>query len=153
MGTLLRELVAEVWAERQEASRSARRAAGAQPDSTVSDVVRAGFRSTVTRSAAHPALLRLVLRSRLDPESPLGHDARAKAGRTRRRIVNRLAATGTPVDTPAELRQAQMMADGLSAMTEALVLGHLEGRYPDVDEILDVLVAFASVGAPTPARH
>ena len=39
------------------------------------------------------------------------------------------------------------IADGLVAVTEALVLGHLDGRYPDIDEILDVLVAFSSTGA------
>jgi hypothetical protein len=44
-----------------------------------------------------------------------------------------------------------MAAEGLGAVTDALVLGHLEGRYPDVEEILDVLVAFAEVGRPVPA--
>jgi AcrR family transcriptional regulator len=152
MGTLLRELVAEQWAARRAASRAARRAAGAAPDSTVADVVRASFRSTVTRAAAHPALLRLVLRSRLDAESPLGAATRAKDARTRGRIVARLEATGTPARTAAERRRAQMVADGLNAATEALVLGHVDGRYRDIEEILDVLVALAAVDVPSTDR-
>ena len=52
MGELLRELVAEVWTERRHASSVARRAARADPDHSVADVVRESFRSTVTRSAA-----------------------------------------------------------------------------------------------------
>jgi AcrR family transcriptional regulator len=151
MGTLVRELVAEQWAERRAASREARRAA-ATADHTVADVVRASFRSTVTRAAAHPALLRMVVRSRLDPDSPLGRATRAKDARSRQRVVGRLAATGTPVSTAAERRRAQMVADGLTAVTEALVLGHLDGRYRDIEEIIDVLVAFAEAGAPVNAR-
>jgi TetR/AcrR family transcriptional regulator, fatty acid biosynthesis regulator len=172
MGALLRELVAEVWTERRHASAAARRAARADPDHGVADVVRESFRSTVTQSAAHPALLRLVLRSRLDPDSELGAMARAKADVSRARIAARLvprrplpdsADAGARADTsdadatdvgPATVarharhaRQADMVADGLAAVTEALVLGHLDGRYPDIDEILDVLVAFSSTGA------
>ena len=173
MGELLRELVAEVWTERRHASSAARRAARADPDHSVADVVRESFRSTVTRSAAHPALLRLVLRSRLDPDSELGTMARAKADVSRRRIAARLAAApdasgdagastrgktggGAAIETEADAetetdarhaRQTDMVADGLAAVTEALVLGHLDGRYPDIDEILDVLVAFSSTGA------
>ena len=167
MGELLRELVADVWTERRHASSAARRAARSDPDHSVADVVRESFRSTVTQSAAHPALLRLVLRSRLDPDSELGTMARAKADVSRRRIAARLEAapdaggdagsvarsdTGgdTGVDTEAvarRARQTDMVADGLAAVTEALVLGHLDGRYPDIDEILDVLVAFSSAGA------
>lgn len=166
MGELLRELVAEVWTERRHASSAARRAAQADPDHSVADVVRESFRSTVTQSAAHPALLRLVLRSRLDPDSELGTMARAKADVSRRRIAARLKApdaggdagagarsdTGgdADIETSADARparQTDMVADGLTAVTEALVLGHLDGRYPDIDEILDVLVAFSSTGA------
>jgi TetR/AcrR family transcriptional regulator, fatty acid biosynthesis regulator len=144
MGALMHELVTEQWAERREASRRARKAAGARADATVADVVRASFRSTVTRAAAHPALLRLVLRSRLDPDSRLGEATRAKDARSRQRIVERLASTGTPVGTATERRRAEMVADGLIAVTEALVLGHIDGRYRDVEEIVDVLVAFTA---------
>ena len=159
MGELLHELVAEVWTERRHASAAARRAARADPDHSVADVVRESFRSTVTQSAAHPALLRLVLRSRLDPDSELGAMARAKADVSRRRIAARLAATrlaapGDDSDADApHVRQADMVADGLAAVTEALVLGHLDGRYPDIDEILDVLVAFSSTGAALGRRN
>jgi AcrR family transcriptional regulator len=158
MGALLRELVAEVWTERRHASSAARRAARADPDHGVADVVRESFRSTVTQSAAHPALLRLVLRSRLDPDSELGTMARAKADVSRARIAARLAAPGAPADSDSDAdtaadtraRQTDMVADGLAAVTEALVLGHLAGRYPDIDEILDVLVAFSSTVAARP---
>jgi len=154
MGELLHELVAEVWTERRHASAAARRAARADPDHSVADVVRESFRSTVTQSAAHPALLRLVLRSRLDPDSELGAMARAKADVSRRRIAARLAAPGADSDADApHVRQADMVADGLAAVTEALVLGHLDGRYPDIDEILDVLVAFSSTGAALGRRN
>ncbi|MFD0467025.1 hypothetical protein ACFQ0B_00900 [Nonomuraea thailandensis] len=36
-----------------------------------------------------------------------------------------------------------MIADGINAATNALAMGHLEGRYPDLDEAADILTALS----------
>ena len=43
-------------------------------------------------------------------------------------------------------------SDGLIAARDAMLIGHLEGQYPDVEEILDALMLFA-LGVPSAARR
>jgi hypothetical protein len=63
-------------------------------------------------------------------------------GNTRYDIVEELIQRGYPHDSPADVRRLQMIADGYIALTETLALGHLSGRYPDMEEIVDMLVLF-----------
>ncbi|MFD0658836.1 hypothetical protein [Thermocatellispora tengchongensis] len=62
---------------------------------------------------------------------------------SRATLVRDLVAIGFPETTEADRRQVEMIADGLSALTESMALGHLEGRYPDLEECVDVLMAFS----------
>lgn len=51
-----------------------------------------------------------------------------------------LVARGYPATTPGEQRRLEMIADIHIAATEVMTMGHITGRYPDVDEIADMLV-------------
>ena len=141
MDDLLRHLIEQLWDERRAASLTAITASRQQ--ASTPSAVRELFRTTVTLLVAHPAVLRLVVRSRLDPSSPLGDYARTQLAVSRRNLMAGLAAGGAPQATPEERRKLEMQADGLIALVDTLALGHLEGRYPDVEEILDTLVQFS----------
>lgn len=143
MDDLLRHLIEQLWDERRAASLSASRR-----QTSASAAVRELFRTTVTLLVAHPAVLRLVVRSRLDPSSPLGDYARSQLAISRRNLVAGLAAGRAPQSTPELQRKLEMQADGLIALVDTLALGHLEGRYPDVEEILDTLVEFSRATSP-----
>jgi AcrR family transcriptional regulator len=149
MEDMLCHLIEEVERQRRSAAASARRAAR---EGGVLDAMRESFRETVTRTAAHPNLFRLLLRSRLDPASRVGAEARRQLATTRANFVHGLAKGRVPMATEQEQRMAGLMADGLIAATEALLVGHLDGRHPDIEEILDALMLFAT-GVPAAARR
>ncbi|HET6951699.1 MAG TPA: TetR/AcrR family transcriptional regulator [Acidimicrobiales bacterium] len=144
MDELLRHLVDQLWDERRTATYQAGVASRRHGDPPAA-AVRELFRATVTRLVAHPEVLRLVMRRRLDP-GPLGDRLRAQLDTSRANLARGLAAGGAPDATREDRRRLAMRADGLIAMVDALALGHLDGRYPDVDEILDVLVSVSTRG-------
>jgi hypothetical protein len=63
-----------------------------------------------------------------------------------------LATGKIPMATEPDRRRASLIADGLIAARDAMLIGHLDGRYPDVEEILDALMLFA-LGVPSAARR
>jgi TetR/AcrR family transcriptional regulator, fatty acid biosynthesis regulator len=149
MDDLLRELVRQLWAERRTGSRPSR---DTVRRATSRAAVRDLFRATVEALVAHPGVLRLVVRSRLDPSGPLGAYTRAEYDVSLDNLAETLAATGVPHATAEERRQLRQQADGLMAVVETLALGHAEGRYPDMEELLDVLVGFSRGLARGPRR-
>jgi TetR/AcrR family transcriptional regulator, fatty acid biosynthesis regulator len=149
MEDMLCHLIGEVERQRREAAASARRAARSDG---VREAMRESFRETVTRTAAHPSLYRLLLRSRLDPGSRVGAEARRQLATTHAGFMRGLARAGVPMGTERERRAASLMADGMIAATEALLVGYLDGRHGDVEEILDALMVFAT-GVPAAARR
>ncbi len=102
--------------------------------------LRQEFRTPLEIIAANPDVFRLALRVRHHPGSPLGDSSRRLTGNTRRDIVAELVARGYPAETPAEQRRLEMIADIHISATEVLALGHISGRYPDLDELADMLV-------------
>ncbi|TAN32866.1 TetR/AcrR family transcriptional regulator [bacterium] len=148
---LFDELRAELGKRRHEAL--------AAPGSE--EKLRQEFRTPLEILAASPDLFRLALRVRHHPASPLGDSSRRLAGNTRTDLVTELVARGYPHDGPGERRRLEMIADIHIAATEVLALGYLSGRYPDLDEIVDMLVlvtrgtrlarAWRGRGATTPA--
>ena len=102
--------------------------------------LREEFRAPLELIAANPDLFRLALRVRHHPGSPLGDSSRRLTGSTRRDIVAELVARGYPAQTDGEKRRLEMIADVHIAATEVLALGHVTGRYPDLDEVADMLV-------------
>lgn len=101
------------------------------------------FRVPLEMAGANPELFRLTISARDEPEgSALGAHARRLADANRREIADHLMALGD-VDDPALRRRHEMAADCVNAMISTLALGHLEGRYPDLDEAVDLLALWA----------
>jgi TetR/AcrR family transcriptional regulator, fatty acid biosynthesis regulator len=103
-------------------------------------MLRQEFRTPLEMIAASPDLFRLALRVRHHPGSPLGDSSRRFTGNTRHDIVAELVARGYPAGTSGEKRRLEMVADIHIAATETLALGHISGRYPDLEELADMLV-------------
>jgi TetR/AcrR family transcriptional regulator, fatty acid biosynthesis regulator len=120
--------------------REARRRSREEP--TDLERLRTTFRLPLEAIARHPTLFRLGLRSRHEPGSPLGEATREVLAGYRRDLFDDLVMLGYASSASAERRRVEMIADGYIALTEALASGHLEGRYPDLEEIVDVLVVF-----------
>jgi AcrR family transcriptional regulator len=149
MEDMLCHLIEDVERQRRAAAASARRAARS---GGVNDAMRESFRETVTATASHPNLFRLLLRSRLDPASRVGAEARRQLATTHANFMRGLATGKIPMATEPDRRRASLIADGLIAARDAMLIGHLDGRYPDVEEILDALMLFA-LGVPSAARR
>jgi TetR/AcrR family transcriptional regulator, fatty acid biosynthesis regulator len=135
---LLRSLAAELFADLRNTLQGPRREAIEAPSSE--QRLRRQFRVPLEVLAANPQLFRLALRVRHQPSSALGESSLRLAGSTRRDLVQELIDRGYPAATPADLRRLEMIADVHIAATEVLAFGHLSGRYPDLEEIVDMLV-------------
>lgn len=107
------------------------------------DQFRETFRVPMQALAAHPRALRVVLANRHDPTSVIGHWSAEVWAEHRRSLIADLCEGGFPSQTSPDRRQVEMIADGIMALTAEMVLGHVDGRYPDLEEIIDVLVAFS----------
>jgi AcrR family transcriptional regulator len=146
MDDLLHQLIEDVWRDRGRSSRAARQRYRSERER---DRARDTFRVPLADQLAHPDIFRLVLRSRLDPSSPLGEWTRSLLDANREGLAKDLAEQGVPHATPEERRKLEMIADGLIALTDTLALGHLEGRYPNIEEIVDILLLFSAGYAST----
>jgi AcrR family transcriptional regulator len=140
MQDLLQELAEEAGRRVGPVVREARRRSTAEPHSA--ERLREAFRVPLEAMCGHPEFFRLSVRTRLDRNSPLGEAARARAAETRARLAEDLVAAGLPAATDQQRLRLEMVADGVTALTESMALGHLDGRYPDLEECVDVLVAF-----------
>jgi len=107
------------------------------------EAVRETFRVPLETWIQHPSLLRLWTQEMHQPGSPVGAMARQLRDEVHRDLVDDLARFGLPAATPADRERLGMIAEAMIAQTEALALGHLDGRYRDVDAIVDVLTRFA----------
>lgn len=136
LDTILTEIL-ETWgADTVEARHLSREQPG-------QDQFRETFRVPMQALAAHPRALRVVLANRHDPTSPIGRWSAEVWAQHRRDLITDLRNGGFPAATSSDRRQVEMVADGIMALTAEMVLGHVDGRYPDLDEIIDVLVAFS----------
>lgn len=135
---LLRALADDLFADLRLALAEPREAALRAPANE--ERLREQFRRPLEILAANPALFRLALAVRHQPGSPLGDSSRRLGRTTRTDLVDELVARGYPHATDAQKRRVEMVADIHIAAVEALALGHLNGRYPDLEEMVDVLV-------------
>jgi AcrR family transcriptional regulator len=135
---LIRALSDNLFDELRDKLAKARREALAAPDDE--EKLRQEFRTPLEVLAANPDLFRLALRVRHHSGSPLGDSSRRLTGNTRNDLVKELVDRGYPAATPAEWRRLEMVADIHIAATEVLALGYISERYPDIDEVVDMLV-------------
>jgi len=130
MQELLRALGEEAGRRVGPVVREARRRSSEEPHSA--ERLREAFRVPLEAMCGHPEFFRLTVRARHDRASPLGDSARRRADAAREGFFEDLVAAGLPAGTPAQKRRLEMVADGVTALTEAMAMGHLEGRYPDL---------------------
>ncbi len=138
---LLRALGDEGGERLRRAMREARRRARESPSDA--ERHRDTFRIPLNAISRHPELLRVLQRARHDPASPLREFALESAQLYRDHHAADLAALGYTADDERDRRRLEMIAEGINAATNALAIGHLEGRYPDIEEAVDVLVALS----------
>ncbi|HEX4812215.1 MAG TPA: TetR family transcriptional regulator [Nonomuraea sp.] len=135
-------VLAQEGGERLRASmREARRKAREAPGDL--ERHRDTFRIPLDAICRHPELLRIQLRARHDPSSSLREFAVETAATYRRHHAADLAELGYTADDERDRRRLEMIAEGVNAATNALAMGHLEGRYPDLDECADILTALS----------
>lgn len=91
----------------------------------------------------HPALFRLYAQEYLHPGSPIGEQARRLRDELRSDLAEDLVRLGLPAATAGERQQVEMIAESMIVQTEALGLAYLDGRYDDLEAIVDVLTRFA----------
>lgn len=142
MDDLLHSLIDEFSVQQLSQTRGARHRSRTDPMDV--ERFRETFRVPIALSIAHPRMFRLLVRSRTDRVSPLGDWSRAVFEDNRAALIDDLVTLGMPHGSDEDRRRVSMVADGIVALTEALILGHLEGRYPDLEEVIDVLLAFSS---------
>jgi AcrR family transcriptional regulator len=94
------------------------------------------------RAQRPPGLFRLSLQERMQPDSPFGEQSRRLYDELRRDLAEDLLAFGLPAATEPERQRVAMIADAIVAQTEALGTGWVEGRYADLEAVVDVLTAF-----------
>jgi TetR/AcrR family transcriptional regulator, fatty acid biosynthesis regulator len=135
---LLRTLAEGLFASLRAELQGPRREALEAP--TSEERLRRQFRVPLQVLVENPRLYRLALRARHQPASALGESSLRLTGSTRRDLVQELVDRGYPASTPVERRRLEMIADINIAAVEALALGHLSGRYPNLEEMVDILV-------------
>jgi AcrR family transcriptional regulator len=108
------------------------------------EALREAFRLPLKTILAHPVQFRVFIRERLHSDSPLGRHCRQIDAELRRDLVEDLSNIDRYTGHARTPEQLAMLGDGLVALTEALGLGCLEGRYADIEAAVDVLVRFAS---------
>ena len=135
---LLHALADELFADLRHELKEPRRRALEAPANP--EPLRDEFRRPVEILISNPALFRLALHVRHAAASPLADKSRQLGRNTRTDLVEELVARGYPHSTEIERRRLEMVADIHIAAVETLALGHLAGRYPDIEEIVDMLV-------------
>ena len=113
------------------------------------DAIRETFRLPMqTFVVAAPELFRLYMRELHHPSSPLGEHARRLFDELRGDLVEDLERIGMPAGTPSEKERLDMIAEAMIAQTQALGIAYLEGRYSNLDDVVEILTRFA-VGVMT----
>ncbi len=135
---LLRALSDDLFKELRDKLAVARREGLAAPNDE--EKLRQEFRIPIEVLTANADLFRLALRVRHASGSPLGDSFRRLSGNTRDDLVGELVARGYPAATIEQRRRLEMVADVHIAATETLALGYISGRYPDLGELVDMLV-------------
>jgi AcrR family transcriptional regulator len=151
MDDLLVRLIDERFAEHARAREQVERRPRDEP--LDADMFRRSVRSGIEVNAAHPALFKLMLRSRLDPSSRTGERSRRWLADAWAATRHDLIARGIPASTEAEKEQVALLAEGFTALVRNFTLGYIDGRHTDLEQILDVAVLFAEGTIELSRRH
>jgi AcrR family transcriptional regulator len=116
------------------------------------DALRETFRLPLRALLESPELFRLYIQEYYQPGSPFGEQARRHQRELEQDLVDDLLAQNIAAETPADRERMMMMAEGMIALTQTLGFGYIEGRYTDLEAIVDVLAQFA-LGVLAPAGN
>ncbi len=120
----------------------------ATADAGSGDAVREVVRFAVDVLVREGEVLKLLVREIRSPDAGLGLEARALRDELLADTVRDVAALGASLGAAYERRYLEMVIEGLVGLGEPLVLGHLEGRYRDVEAIVDLLVRYLRAALP-----
>ena len=101
------------------------------------------FRFSLDTIVSRPLMFRVYIRERTHTDSPLGRHCRRVADDLRADLVEDLRQLDRYLGRERSGRELEMLADGIMSYTETLGLGLLDGRYDDVESLLDTLTRFA----------
>lgn len=145
MDDLLGALVDARMAELREAFKRSREridlaaiASGA-PD----QALREAFRAPLAEVIERPRMFRIYMQERMHRDSPLGVFCHRLAGELRRDLADDLGVWAEATKRSTTRRELEIMADAFSGMVESVAIGHLDGRYEDIEQMIDVLSRFA----------
>ena len=150
MADLLEALARDQLGQMREPLRAARQAIR---DASSADPVRETFRLPLAVLLENPELFRLSLQEHHHPTSPLGRASRELRAELQSDLVEDLIAIGACVESTADRQKLEMAAEGCIVLTQTLALGYLDGRYADLEQVVDVLVGFAlgAIGMQAPS--
>lgn len=102
------------------------------------------MRAPLEMIRTHPEMFQLGRQLRQEPPStPLGAHSRAMAAANRADLADDLMGMADQHD-PALRHRYEMVADCIEAMVTTLGEGHIEGRYEDLEEVIDLLAIYAA---------
>ncbi len=129
----------------RRASRDARLRFGERRDIAT---LRAAMRAPLDLICRQPELFRLSRQAQAAPPSTvMGAHGRAVAEANRTQLADDLMAMDGiegPVD-PDQRRRYEMVADCIDAMVATLGEGLVQGRYPDLEEVVDLLTIYGAI--------
>jgi AcrR family transcriptional regulator len=108
-----------------------------------SEALREAFRVPLQTILSRPVEFRVYVQERAHGETPLARHCRQIDDELRRDLMADLRTLERYAGRGRSDLELVMLADGLIALTEALGLGCLDGRYTNVEQAVDVLVDFA----------
>ncbi len=151
MAELLEVMARDQMGQMREPLREARQAIR---DASSADPIRETFRLPLTVLLKNPELFRLSVQEHYQPASPIGRVSRELRSELQSDLVEDLISIGACAKTAAERQKLEMTAEGCIVLTQTLALGYLDGRYTDLEQVLDVLVGFAlgAIGMQAPTR-
>lgn len=151
MAELLETLARDKMGQMRQPLREARQAIR---DASSDDPVRETFRLPLAALLEHPELFRLSLQEHYQPASPIGRVSRELRAELQSDLVEDLISIGAPAATAPERQKLEMTAEGCIVLTQTLAVGYMEGRYTDLEQVVDVLVGFAlgAIGMQVPSR-
>jgi AcrR family transcriptional regulator len=107
------------------------------------EALREAFRVPLHTILARPVEFRVYVQERVHGETPLARHCRQIDDELRRDLIGDLKMLERYTGRGRSDLELMMLADSLIAMTEALGLGCLDGRYSNVERAVDFLVDFA----------
>jgi AcrR family transcriptional regulator len=107
------------------------------------EALRAAFRVPLRAILDRPQLFKIYVQERLHRDSPLGRYCHMISAELRGDLAKDLLVWAELSERNQTPNEVDILAYGFSGMVETVALGYLDGKFDDVEEMIDVLVRFA----------